>query len=94
MTDTQEPPVTYADGYESIPQAEIDALTRDELLAIATDYGSRQLVRCIAPPPPAGGPPDADGPYDGPWCGVEHNGPGGHIVAVATENLRPVADAG
>jgi hypothetical protein len=63
LTDTQEPPTTYADGYESIPQAEIDALTRDELLAIATDFGNRQLVRCT---------------LDETGCGVEH-GPGGIV---------------
>jgi len=38
---------TYCEGYESVPQAEIDALTRDDLLAIATDLGHRQLVRCV-----------------------------------------------
>ena len=44
MTDSEI--IKYAEGYESVPQAEIDTLTRDDLLAIATDFGSRLLVRC------------------------------------------------
>ncbi len=40
----------YEDGYEDVPQAEIDALTRDDLLLIATDSGARRLVRCTLPP--------------------------------------------
>jgi len=42
-----EPQERYSEGYESVPQAEIDALSRDDLLAIATDFGNRQLVRCV-----------------------------------------------
>ena len=45
MTDSEI--IKYAEGYESVPQAEIDALTRDDLLAIATDFGSRRW--CGAP---------------------------------------------
>jgi hypothetical protein len=40
----------YADDFEDITQAEIDALTREELLLIATDWGNRKLVRCTLGP--------------------------------------------
>ena len=79
-----EPQERYKDGYESVPQAEIDTLTRDDLLAIATDSGSRQLVRCIAQHS-AGGPRDTDEVY----CTMEH-GPG-RIVAVDKESLVRVS---
>ena len=48
MTDSKI--IKYDEGYESVPQAEIDALTRDDLLRIATDFGHRRLVRCVLPP--------------------------------------------
>lgn len=48
MTDNEI--IKYDEGYESVPQAEIDALTRDDLLRIATDFGHHRLVRCVLPP--------------------------------------------